>query len=131
MNQSIQLTLSSDKKTSIKFNVNDEPFTSLCDYSDTCNYECINTIGTEDKEDISSYSYQFTKNNKIKDKIKSLFKIKHVYTKKQSGGKRIKKTKRKLKRKQFKNTRKRVNNTRKQFKNTRKQFKNTRKQFKK
>jgi superfamily II DNA or RNA helicase len=83
MNQSIQLTLSSDKKTSIKFNVNDEPFTSLCDYSDTCNYECINTIGTEDKEDISSYSYQFTKNNKIKDKIKSLFKIKHVYTKKQ------------------------------------------------
>ena len=50
----------------------------------------------------------------------------YVYTKKkkQSGGKRIKKTKRKLKRKQFKNTRK-------QFKNTRKQFKNTRKRFKK
>jgi hypothetical protein len=54
----------------------------------------------------------------------------YVYTKKQSGGKRIKKTKRKLKRKQFKNTRNRVNNTRKQFKNTRKQFKNTRKQIK-
>jgi hypothetical protein len=54
----------------------------------------------------------------------------YVYTKKQSGGKRIKKTKRKLKRKQFKNTRKQFKNTRKQFKNTRKQFKNTRKQFK-
>jgi hypothetical protein len=58
----------------------------------------------------------------------------YVYTKKtkkQSGGKRIKKTKRKLKRKQFKNTRKQFKNTRKQFKNTRKQFKNTRKRFKK
>jgi hypothetical protein len=55
----------------------------------------------------------------------------YVYTKKQSGGKRIKKTKRKLKRKQFKNTRKRVKNTRKRVNNTRKQFKNTRKRFKK
>jgi hypothetical protein len=42
----------------------------------------------------------------------------YVYTKKtkQSGGKRIKKTKRKLKRKQFKNTRKQFKNTRKRFK---------------
>jgi hypothetical protein len=47
----------------------------------------------------------------------------YVYRKKQGGGKRIKKTKRKLKRKRIKNTRKRVNNTRKQFKNTRKRVK--------
>jgi hypothetical protein len=81
MNQMVQLKLSSDNKVTIEYNVNDEPYTALCDYSDSCNYECLNTINEKDNQDISSYSYQFTKNNKIKDKIKALFKIKYVYKK--------------------------------------------------
>jgi len=82
INQIIKLNLSSEDIT-IDYNVNDEPHTSLCDYMDTCNFECINTISDEDTENNKTYSYQFTRNNKIKEKIKSLFKLKHVYKKKQ------------------------------------------------
>jgi hypothetical protein len=80
INQTIDLTLSNNNK--IKYLINDEPHTSLCDYNDTCEYECINKISSE-TENNESYSYQFTKNNKIKEKIKNLFKIKHVYKKKE------------------------------------------------
>jgi len=79
INQQIKLLLSSEN-TTIDYNVNDEPHTSLCDYNDSCEFECINKI-TDEPLDNSTYSYQYTKSNKIKDKIKELYKIKHVYKK--------------------------------------------------
>jgi len=77
MNQKIKLTLSDSKK--IDYIVKDEQFTSLCDYSDDCEYECINTVSDKDAADISTYEYQFTQSNKVLEKIKNLFKIKHSY----------------------------------------------------
>jgi hypothetical protein len=77
MNQTIKLTLSDSKK--IDYIVKDEQFTSLCDYSDDCEYECINTVSDKDATDISTYEYQFTQSNKVLEKIKNLFKIKHSY----------------------------------------------------
>jgi dTDP-D-glucose 4,6-dehydratase len=83
INQKVKLLLSSEN-TTINYNINDEPHTSLCDYNNSCEFECINKINEEkDNLDISTYSYQYTKSNKIKDKIKELYKIKHVYKKKQ------------------------------------------------
>ena len=80
MTEKITLLLSNGKK--IKYEVKDKPFSSLCDYSNTCEYECYNKIGLEDKEDILTYSYKDTQNNKLEDKIKDLFNKKHVYHKK-------------------------------------------------
>ena len=77
MNQKIKLTLSDSKV--IDYTVKDEQFTSLCDYSDECEYECINTVSNKDATDVSTYEYQFTQSNKVLEKIKNLFKIKHSY----------------------------------------------------
>ena len=78
MNQKLKLTLSDSKK--IDYIVKDEQFTSLCDYSDSCEYECINKV-LDKGEDISTYEYQFTQSNKVLEKIKNLFKLKHSYKK--------------------------------------------------
>jgi hypothetical protein len=80
INQKIKLELSNEK-TVIDYNVNDEPHTSLCDYMDTCNFECINTLTGDEPVNDKTYTYQYTKNNKIREKIKALYKIKHVYKK--------------------------------------------------
>jgi len=82
MDQYVNLNLSSVKK-SIKYSVNDEPNSALCDYNDSCEFECINTIIDGNNENIDTYEYTFTKSNKIKEKIKNLFKFKHVYKKSQ------------------------------------------------
>jgi hypothetical protein len=44
---------------------------------DTCEFECINEM--VEGEDISTYQYSSTKNNRVIDIIKDLFKHKHVY----------------------------------------------------
>jgi hypothetical protein len=82
MNKTVEQVLSNGKVIP-DFLVGDAPYSPACDYMDTCNFECINTISDEDTENNKTYSYQFTRNNKIKEKIKSLFKLKHVYKKKQ------------------------------------------------
>ena len=79
MTERMTLQLSNGKK--IRYEVKDKPFSSLCDYTDSCQYQCINQINASDKEDILTYSYKDTQNNKLEDKIKSLFIKKHVYLK--------------------------------------------------
>jgi hypothetical protein len=79
MTERISLVLSNGQK--IIYDVKDKPFSSLCDYSDQCEYQCINSVSPFEKEDILTYSYKDTQNNKLEDKIKTLFSKKHVYTK--------------------------------------------------
>jgi hypothetical protein len=83
MDQKLQLTLSElidDMPITIQRSIRDEAYTSLCDYMDTCEFECVNTLEDE-SEDISTYQYTSTKNNRVIDIIKELFKQKHVYKK--------------------------------------------------
>ena len=84
MDQKLNLTLSqlvNDEPIVVKRSIKDEAYTSLCDYMDTCEFECINEL--EGDEDISTYQYASTKNNRVMDIIKDLFKHKHVYKKDQ------------------------------------------------
>ena len=64
----------------VNHGVKDEAYTSLCDYMETCQFECINEMD-ESKEDAHTYEYASTKNTKVMDIIKELFKLKHVYKK--------------------------------------------------
>jgi Helicase conserved C-terminal domain/Type III restriction enzyme, res subunit len=63
----------------IDYSVKDEPFSSLCDYMETCKYSCVNKLENLSTIDSSTYSYKNTKNNKIIDKVKYLFTKRHVY----------------------------------------------------
>ncbi len=78
MTESISILISNGKK--ITYNVKDKPFSSLCDYSSECEYQCINKVLPEDPEDTQTYSYKDTKNNKLEDQVKKLFTKKHVYS---------------------------------------------------
>jgi hypothetical protein len=75
MSEVVKITLSDKNK--IDYEVKDQPFTSLCDYSESCQYECINKAGTV--IDRKTYTYDSAKNSKIIDRIKELFTMKHVY----------------------------------------------------
>ena len=75
MTEVVKITLSDDNK--IDYEVKDQPFTSLCDYSDSCEFECINKSSS--LVDRTTYSYESAKNSKIIDRIKELFTMKHVY----------------------------------------------------
>ena len=75
MTEVVKIQLSNRKE--IDFEVKDQPFTSLCDYSETCEFECINKAGLI--TDKTTYTYESAKNSKIVDKIKELFAMKHVY----------------------------------------------------
>ena len=79
MKETLPLVLSNGQK--IIYDVKDKPFSSLCDYSEDCEYQCINQVLPTDQEDLLTYSYKDTQNNKMEDKIKELFAKKHVYTK--------------------------------------------------
>lgn len=63
----------------IDYEVKDQPFTSLCDYSESCEFECINKNVDGMITDKTTYTYESAKNSKIVDKIKELFTMKHVY----------------------------------------------------
>jgi hypothetical protein len=63
----------------IDYEVKDQPFTSLCDYSESCEFECINKNIDGMLTDRTTYTYESAKNSKIVDRIKELFTIKHVY----------------------------------------------------
>ena len=75
MSEVVNITLSDYNV--IEYEVKDQPFTSLCDYSETCQFECINKAGKI--VDKKTYSYDSAKNIKIIDRIKELFTLKHVY----------------------------------------------------
>ena len=75
MTEVVKIKLSNYKE--LDFEVKDQPFTSLCDYSETCDFECINKAGLI--TDKTTYTYESAKNSKIVDKIKELFTMRHVY----------------------------------------------------
>ena len=75
MTEIIKIKLSDHNQ--IEYEVKDQPFTSLCDYSESCQFECINKPGAI--TDKSTYTYESAKNSKIVDRIKELFTMKHVY----------------------------------------------------
>ena len=75
MTEVVKIKLSNYKE--IDFEVKDQPYTSLCDYSDTCEFECVNKSSAI--TDKTTYTYESAKNSKIVDKIKELFTMKHVY----------------------------------------------------
>ncbi len=79
MTETLQIRLSND--AIIDYEVKDKPFSSVCDYMETCEFSCMNTIESTDTEDLGTYSYKDTLNNKLEDKVKALFAKKHVYTK--------------------------------------------------
>jgi hypothetical protein len=73
----IKIKLSDGKE--IDYSVKDEPFSSLCDYMESCKYECVNKMDKIFIQDKSTYGYKNTKNDKIIDKVKYLFTKRHVY----------------------------------------------------
>ena len=80
MTQRIKLKTSDVRiNTLIDYKLQDEPFSVLCDYSDSCEYECINKVTDKEALDKTTYQYPFTQSNKVLERIKQLFKIKYVY----------------------------------------------------
>jgi len=77
MTEVIKIQLSNSIE--IDYEVKDQPFTSLCDYSESCEFECINKDVNGMLTDRTTYTYESAKNSKIVDKIKELFTLKHVY----------------------------------------------------
>jgi len=73
----IPITLSNG--INIQYSVKDEPFSSLCDYMENCQFSCVNKVSEDDKTDFSTFSYSNLINNKIIEKIKLLFNRRHVY----------------------------------------------------
>ena len=71
LNQTIQIELSTGEK--IDFNIKDKPYSSICDYSDNCEYKCYNTIEKADKIDNTSYNISNLLNEKLINNIKKLF----------------------------------------------------------
>jgi len=80
-------------ETIYNYEVGDRPYSSICDYMETCNYKCQSTgvsttetaiTTTNKKENINTDTYNefFIKNNeKLIYKIKLLMKERHFYTK--------------------------------------------------
>ena len=77
MTEKINIQLSNG--INIDYEVKDQPFTSLCDYSESCEFECINKNVDGMLTDRTTYTYESAKNSKIVDRIKELFTMKHVY----------------------------------------------------
>ena len=80
LNQTIQIELSTGEK--IDFNIKDKPYSSICDYSDNCEYKCYNTIEKADKIDNTSYNISNLLNEKLINNIKKLFMKGFVYDRK-------------------------------------------------
>ena len=69
----------------IEFTIGDRPQTALCDYMETCKYNCNNQEQYSEIEDTNSKSYNEsfleTNNTSIINKVKELFLEKYFYTK--------------------------------------------------
>jgi hypothetical protein len=72
----------------IKYNIDDKPFSGLCDYMDTCNYGCLPDKNFTNKSerfgyDLSTYQshYMESESEYIIKKIRQLFKHRYVFNK--------------------------------------------------
>ena len=83
MNQTINITLSNNNK--IDYKVGDKPFSSICDYMESCTYKCDNDQKLDQiVVDNNNYNEKFliTNNEYINNIVKNLFKEKFFYYKK-------------------------------------------------
>ena len=78
LDQKIPILLSTGEKISI--NIKDKPYTAICDYSDTCEYQCVNNVTDGNSIDISSYGISHMINNNTVEKIKKMF-VRNTYYK--------------------------------------------------
>jgi hypothetical protein len=93
MNQTVRIRLSTDKKE-IEYKVGDKPFSSICDYMETCEYQCsapekisqmfpTSTALIDNlKVSTGSYGYQFLQANhpRISKRIREIFRNQLYYT---------------------------------------------------
>ena len=77
MNLTIQQTLSNG--ANINFNVGDKPFTTNCDFLDSCLYKCYPEDSIKETNTLSYSDSFFNNNEKIINRIKELFKDKYYY----------------------------------------------------
>jgi len=77
-NQNIQMRVSSQK--TIDFKIGDEPYSSLCDYMENCEYTCSPsaTVKGTNRDTYQSY-YAKTNNDNIMKKIAELYREKSFY----------------------------------------------------
>ena len=78
--KTVVLQLSNDKK--INYKIGDKPFTALCDYMESCAYNCIPNKKIE-KINLDTYDETFIllNNERIIQRIKNLFKERYIYNK--------------------------------------------------
>jgi superfamily II DNA or RNA helicase len=77
MNLTIQQTLSTGG--TINFNVGDKPFTTNCDFLDSCLYKCYPEDKIKETNNLSYSDSFFNNNERIINRIKELFKDKYYY----------------------------------------------------
>jgi len=83
-NQKVEIQLST--KETIPFRVGDQPFTDICDYMDTCNYQCSPNKDIGESDIVSTtYSEDFAKSNinAVVKRIRDLFRENHAYKREQ------------------------------------------------
>lgn len=84
MNQIVKQQLSTGQ--TIDYAVGDRPFSFTCDYMSTCEYKCrpvASVSETEVKMDTYNQSFIELNNERILQRVRALFKEKHIYTKEQ------------------------------------------------
>jgi hypothetical protein len=80
MNQIVQQHLSNNKI--IDYAVGDKPFSSVCDYMESCQYKCSkDKQNIEPKLDTFSEAFILMNTERIIQRLKELFKERHFYTK--------------------------------------------------
>tara|TARA_B100000902_G_scaffold243071_1_gene230137 strand:- start:9641 stop:13678 length:4038 start_codon:yes stop_codon:yes gene_type:complete len=84
INNELQLKLSNNKI--IKYKVGDKPYSSLCDYMESCDYKCypsIDEIDSDQEDNLKTFNdiHLQTFNSKIIKIIKDLFLEKYFYSK--------------------------------------------------
>ena len=77
LNQNIDIKLSTGE--TINYNIRDKPHTAICDYSDKCDYKCINTVNSSEQIDKTSYSYDHVQDQDIVVRLKKMFLEKNFY----------------------------------------------------
>lgn len=82
MNQEVDIELSTGG--TVKYVVGDKPFSYTCDYMDSCEYKC-KPVSSIDEKDVTmdTYNQSFIEmnNERILQRIRQLFKEKHIYDK--------------------------------------------------
>ena len=83
LKHNIQITQILSTKQILDYKIGDKPFSSTCDYMESCNYKCIGDFSKDIVIKQDTYNESFIKNNsdKIIQKIKLLMKEKFFYKK--------------------------------------------------